>query len=282
MRTRDLKPDFWTDERIVQLSDAAKLLFQGLWCMADREGKLEDQPLTIGFKVRPWDPKPVEKLLNELAESGVIIRYVAEGRRYIVVPTFQEHQRFHPNEKARGLPSVRTEVVPEDHLGTPRGAPKSEQHTSSNAEPSEPSEPSEPAGSSVPSLAQQAPDAQALADAWNEITKPPLPKIQELGKARKAQARAALERRPLEEWRSIFERINRSPLCRGEVGSGWVADFDWATRPEGKKPEPALKVLEGAFDRTSQPRSIGPPGRAPVRAEDMPTPMTTGDVSAVF
>lgn len=57
-------------------------------------------------------------------------------------------------------------------------------------------------------------------------------------------------------WRAVFERIARSSFCRGESGE-WVADFDWAIRAEGKKPEPALKILEGSFDRTPGARKFG-------------------------
>ena len=58
---------------------------------------------------------------------------------------------------------------------------------------------------------------------------------------------------PLLLWREVFARIQASPFCRGEDG-GWKADIDWALRPAGKKPETALKVLEGAYDRSGSAR----------------------------
>lgn len=100
-----MKPDFWTDEKVVQVSDSAKLLFQGLWCLADREGRLEDKPVAIGFKVRPWDPMRADALLAELATVGLITRYEADGKRCIAIPTLPQHQRLHPREMASKLPA---------------------------------------------------------------------------------------------------------------------------------------------------------------------------------
>lgn len=99
--------------------------------------------------------------------------------------------------------------------------------------------------------------ASALGLAWNASTTPPLPRVTlPLSKTREAAAVAALARRPIEAWRQVFVRINASSFLRGGDG-GWKADFDWAVRPEGTKPEPATKVLEGAYDRAGP----SPPAR---------------------
>ena len=44
MRTRLLKPGFFMNEELARLPVRARLLFAGLWCLADREGRLEDRP----------------------------------------------------------------------------------------------------------------------------------------------------------------------------------------------------------------------------------------------
>ena len=80
--------------------------------------------------------------------------------------------------------------------------------------------------------------------AWNDLTTAPIPKWT-AGRIREAEK--ALQRRPFEQWREVFKRINASPFLRGLKGD-WRADIDWALRPGGTKPESALKVLEGAYD----------------------------------
>ena len=99
----------------------------------------------------------------------------------------------------------------------------------------------------------ETPEVRALRESWNELTKPPIPKWT-AGRVQTAQA--ALERRPLEQWREVFERINKSDFLRGQSGT-WKADIDWALRPEGTKPEPALKVLEGTYDNGKTPVGSG-------------------------
>lgn len=101
---------------------------------------------------------------------------------------------------------------------------------------------------------------EQLQAAWNELTPEPIPRWRETGKVRKKLAQEALKRRPLAEWREVFRKIGSSPFCRGET-NGWRADPDWALRAEGRKPETAAKVLDGAYDaaspKPSANRSVG-------------------------
>lgn len=104
-----------------------------------------------------------------------------------------------------------------------------------------------------------------LAEAWNEITTAPLPRVAEMPPARRKQAQAALKRRPLEEWRRVFAAVEASSFCRG-VDGGWRAGFDWTIRAGGVKPEPAIGLLEGVYARAGS--SGGDVRRGVVRAED--------------
>ena len=53
MRARNLKPGFFKNECLLSLSPLHRLLFAGLWCMADRNGILEDRPAKIKIEVKP-------------------------------------------------------------------------------------------------------------------------------------------------------------------------------------------------------------------------------------
>ena len=46
-RTRNIKPAFFDNDILGGLDPLTRLLFIGLWCIADREGRLEDRPLRI-------------------------------------------------------------------------------------------------------------------------------------------------------------------------------------------------------------------------------------------
>ena len=98
MRTRDLKPAFFRDERLLDLPFHHRLLFAGLWCAADKKGRLKDQPKIIKADVFPSDNVPIEKMLTALAECRLIERYEALGLRCIWIPNFGKHQHPHPKE----------------------------------------------------------------------------------------------------------------------------------------------------------------------------------------
>lgn len=103
-RIRTIKPEFFFDEDLAELSPLARLLFIGLWTQADREGRLEDRPKRLKAALLPYDDCDVNSLLGDLAKAGFIIRYEAEGAKYIQVPGFTKHQRPHVREAESTIP----------------------------------------------------------------------------------------------------------------------------------------------------------------------------------
>lgn len=107
-RIRQIKPQFFTDEDIVTLGPLARLFFIGLWTVADREGRLEDKPLTLKLQILPFDEVDPAVLLAELAARSLIYRYQVDGKRYISIPGFTKHQHCHKDEAASKLPGPET------------------------------------------------------------------------------------------------------------------------------------------------------------------------------
>ena len=110
MRSRYIKPGFFTSEQLSECSPFARILFEGLWCYADRRGRLEDRPKKIKVAILPYDNVEIEELLGELVVNELIIRYEAEGKRYIWIPNFLLHQRPHYNEEDSVIPPCEQEV----------------------------------------------------------------------------------------------------------------------------------------------------------------------------
>jgi hypothetical protein len=104
-RARNIKPSFFSNEDLSELSLRARLLFIGLWCLADREGRLEDRPKRIKAELFPYEECDVDEALNELAESGFIKRYAFYERDYIWVVKFTKHQSPHIKEKDSMIPA---------------------------------------------------------------------------------------------------------------------------------------------------------------------------------
>lgn len=124
-RARLLKPGFFSNETLAELPFETRLLFAGLWTLADREGRLEDRPVRIRAQVFPYDNLDVERMLSELAAAGFIVRYTVAGARYIEILKFLLHQRPHIREAASEIPPPTEEHQPRHNLGSAEAEPRS-------------------------------------------------------------------------------------------------------------------------------------------------------------
>lgn len=119
MRARLLKPGFFANEELARLPARARLLFAGLWCLADREGRLEDRPRRIKAAVFPYDRVNVGPLIDALSRAAFVKRYTVERTPYLALPTFAAHQRPHPRE----APSLLPQPPHEPCKGLPKDIP---------------------------------------------------------------------------------------------------------------------------------------------------------------
>lgn len=103
-RARNIKPGFFKNEQLVELPYEYRLLFAGLWTLADREGYLEDRPKRIKMEIFPGDDVSVEKGLDALEKKGLILRYTVDSAGYIHVCKFLEHQHPHHKEPPSTIP----------------------------------------------------------------------------------------------------------------------------------------------------------------------------------
>jgi len=104
-RARNIKPGFFRNAELVELPTETRLLFIGLWTIADREGRLQDRPKQIKMEIYPADSFDIEAMLLQLHEAGLILRYEVDGNRYIQVVNFTKHQYPHRDEKPSTIPA---------------------------------------------------------------------------------------------------------------------------------------------------------------------------------
>lgn len=118
MRARNIKPGFFRNEQLGECSFGARLLFIGLWCAADRNGRLEDRRKRLKADIFPFDDPDMDKLIDELVEHGFIGKYEVEGHNYLLVMNFAKHQSPHHTEKGGDIPPPHGEITvgsPLDH-----------------------------------------------------------------------------------------------------------------------------------------------------------------------
>lgn len=261
-RKRTLAPGFFKNEELGDCSPLARLLFAGLWCWADREGRLEDRPRRLRAEVLPYDDADGETLVAELAAHGFVERYEVNGLRVLQIVNFRSYQDPHPREATSILPDrdgnlpSQTQGEPKANLGQTLGEPGEEPSPASPSSPSSPSHslgedhaadageplsllPEKPASPLVTFLRASFPDIRdpwACEDAWAKA----YPAVDLLAEAMRALAwetsnprnRKANHARFLNTWfgRSQDDASKRgtAPPRRtmGEPGKG--SDFDEA------------------------------------------------------
>lgn len=91
-RIRTIKPEFWTDEKLIECSLIARLLFIGTWNFADDAGNLDRSPKQIKARIFPLDEIDCEPYLLELISHGLLTEYSVNEKKYLHISGFEKHQ----------------------------------------------------------------------------------------------------------------------------------------------------------------------------------------------
>ena len=95
-RHRVVKPEFFTNEQVVECSTNARLLFVGMWCFCDDGGVHPASPARLKMEVFPADAFGSEQILEwigELKKGGLLESYLFEGKEFWRV-TGWHHQKI--------------------------------------------------------------------------------------------------------------------------------------------------------------------------------------------
>ena len=92
-RARNIKPAFFENDILADCQPLSRLLFIGLWTIADKAQLL------------PYDNCDCKKLLNELEKNGFIVSYKVKESVYIQILNFDKHQNPHIKETASTIPA---------------------------------------------------------------------------------------------------------------------------------------------------------------------------------
>lgn len=95
-RIRTIKPEFWTDEKVIRCSMPARLLFIGVLNFCDDAANIEDSSLQLKVKIFPGDSftvAEIDAMVQEHIDVGLSVRYEVQGRRYLHVVSFHKHQK---------------------------------------------------------------------------------------------------------------------------------------------------------------------------------------------
>ena len=127
LRNRIVKADFWSDPELLRWPREKRTTYQGLWATAEDSGCIEDD--AFGWKLLLW-PSPLdaditiemlEAWRDEWVAARKLIPYEADGKSYLFVRTFHEHERpRNPQSPTLPLPpwvTYQTREVPRKDVG---------------------------------------------------------------------------------------------------------------------------------------------------------------------
>ena len=127
-RIRYLKPSFFKDEDLASYPHWIRLLYAGLWGLADREGRLKDRPKQLKAEIFPYEDQDVDSGLDVLSQKKsthrpFIVRYEVEGENYIEILKWNDHQTPHHTERKSEIPKYKEgmklrEITVKDSLNT--------------------------------------------------------------------------------------------------------------------------------------------------------------------
>ena len=270
-RARNIKPNFFTNEYLAELDPVARLLFIGLWCQSDREGRLQDRPKRLKIDILPYDNCEVDKLLNDLAcsKGDFITRYEVDGNKYIQIINFNKHQNPHIREIASIIPecnptlalykhhaNTSTKLCENgDNTGTDLGnnstniLHEQEVHSTSRADSLLPITDSLLPISTLSSIDIDPPDSiicpyDDIVKLFNSICIS-LPNVKQISVGRKKKIKARwCEIKTLDGFKTLFKKVESNSFLKGSNKNIWKATFDWLMGNDGNY----VKVLEGNYD----------------------------------
>jgi hypothetical protein len=119
-RIRTIKPQFWQDAGVANLSREARLLMLGLVSIADDEGRFVASPAAIIGYVYPHDddvtPAKVKRWLSEVEKHCHLTLYTVDGLSYGSWRNWTKHQAIN-RPSSSPLPPPLTEESLNAHGG---------------------------------------------------------------------------------------------------------------------------------------------------------------------
>lgn len=109
-RIRFIKPEFFSDAKLVRLPPVVRLFYIGLFVNADREGRFIWNEDDLKIKIIPYDKASGRECLDKLMKSKRIIQYGEKGQFGLIV-NFLKHQYINPREPDSKIPQPNKDIL---------------------------------------------------------------------------------------------------------------------------------------------------------------------------
>ena len=241
-RKRMIDPTIWDSEDFGKLSELAKIVFIGLFSLADDEGRGRCNPEYLKSKLFPYKGNlrsaDIEKTLSEISSNMSVIFYLCDEKQYywlynwntwqkIDRPTSSKIPAFDENDETI------QRIFDEDSTSSSRILSPNKKRKEDNKKEIEEKR-------------------KRIVDTYN-LYCTNLSQVQKITEKREKAIDNFLKDFTEEQFIEICQKANVSSFLTGENDRKWKADFDFLMRTDK-----ATSVLEGKYNtqNTSQGNSV--------------------------
>lgn len=232
MPNRIIKESICTSESIGELSWFEEVLFYRLIVACDDFGRYDGRPVIIKNKLFPLKEKltvrSVSDALSKLASVGLVALYEFEGKPYLCLPSWLDHQSKRATnskypEPVNGFLTVESgcNQLHADESKCPRIRIR-ESYSYSGIE-------------------------EVVAE-WNKLPVTAVSKVSP-GTERYKNLNARIKENGVETVIKAIQSIMESDFLQGKNDKGWTVTFDWFVKPNN-----FVKVLEGNYRNQDKPK----------------------------
>ena len=226
-RKRMIDPNIWQSEDFSKLSTLGKLVFIGLFSLADDEGRGRSNPVYLKSTLFPYEESirsaDIDKTLSEISSNMSVIFYSCDGSNYYWLYNWNTWQKIDKPSESK---------IPEYDENTMQKL--FDEHSTSSCRTVAPNRKED-------NRKEKEEKRIRIKDIYNQNC-PNLPQVQKLTTKREKAIDNFLKEFTEEQFIEICIRANVTDFLIGKNEKGWKADFDFLIRTDK-----ATNILEGKY-----------------------------------
>lgn len=247
-RKRMIDPSIWQSEDFSRLSTLAKLVFIGLFSLADDEGRGRCNSVFLKSSIFPYDESirsaDIDKTLSEISSNMSVIFYSCNGSSYYCLYNWNTWQKIDKPTESK-IPEYDKETMEllfdEYSTSTRRTLDECSTNNRRGLDPNK---------NKNKNIKEKEEKRNRIVETYNSVCSN-LPQIQKITDKRKKDIDIFLNEFTIEQFEKICNIANTSRFLIGENDRKWKADFDFLMRIDK-----AIAILEGKYNNSD--RNIKP------------------------
>lgn len=232
-RKRMIDPNIWQSEDFGKLSNLAKIVFIGLFSLADDEGRGRANPVYLRTTLFPYNEDmrsaDIEKALFEISSNMSVVFYSCDGNSYYSLLSWYTFQKIDRATDSK-LPAFEENNLEIQRLFVDNSTSNKRVFAPNKKEDNK----------------KEKEDKRIEIKEIYNTTCTNLPQIQKLTDKRNNAIDKFLKDFTIDQFKQICKIANSSDFLIGKNDTGWKADFDFLMRIDK-----ATNVLEGKYSNAS-------------------------------